>query len=236
MLILALALTGAAAGLALDAIIIELAIPPSDEESADEPRSRPRLHAEAGALVLGDEGAARAWLRRVAVAGVTAGLFALAATRYDGAAQLAAVCAYIGVFIVCAGTDLLAYRVPNVVTYPAIVGALVAGAFVAEAEIGRTVAGGAIAGGVLLVPALFTAGAGMGMGDVKLAAFAGLALGFPNVAPALLAMALLGGLAAALLLVFGIRKRGEPIAYAPFISAGALVALLWRGAAFANLA
>ena len=40
---------------------------------------------------------------------------------------------------------------------------------------------------------------------------------------------------AATLLVSGSRKRGEPIPYAPFISAGALVALLGAGASFTSL-
>jgi len=97
------------------------------------------------------------------------------------------------------------------------------------------IAGGALAGGVLLVPALFTGGVGMGMGDVKLATFSGLALGFVHAVPAMLFMALGGGAAAVVLLATGLRKRGEPIPYAPFISAGAIAALLWQGAAFVDL-
>jgi prepilin signal peptidase PulO-like enzyme (type II secretory pathway) len=48
-------------------------------------------------------------------------------------------------------------------------------------------------------------------------------------------MAFAGGIAAVFLLLSGLRKRGEPIPYAPFISAGALAVLLWQGAAFASL-
>ena len=60
-------------------------------------------------------------------------------------------------------------------------------------------------------------------------------MGFENVVPALVFMALGGGLIAVALLLSGQRKRGEPIPYAPFISAGGLAALLWQGAAFERL-
>jgi leader peptidase (prepilin peptidase)/N-methyltransferase len=104
------------------------------------------------------------------------------------------------------------------------------------ADILEVIAGGALAGGVLFLPAIFTGGVGMGMGDVKLAAFVGLALGFAYTVPALLFMALGGGAVAVVLLVTGLRKRKEPIPYAPFISGGALAALLWQGTAFVALA
>ena len=254
MLSLYLALIGLVVGLALDAIIVRLAVPP-DREEEDAPQTEPQddapgdididtdteervaalasVHAEAGSLVVGAEGSG--WVRRLLVVGATAGLFAAAGALYDGASHLAVITAYICVLLICAATDALSYRVPNVITYPAIIGALVVGAAMPGAAFFEVLAGGALAGGVLLVPALFTGGVGMGMGDVKLAAFIGLALGFAHVVPALVLMALAGGAAATLLLLSGRRKRSEPIPYAPFISLGALAALLWQGAAFVQL-
>jgi leader peptidase (prepilin peptidase)/N-methyltransferase len=155
--------------------------------------------------------------------------------RYDDAGPLALILAYTCVLLMCAGTDLLAYRVPNVITYPAILLALLAGILMPGANWLETVTGGLVAGGILLLPALFTGGVGMGMGDVKLATFAGLAVGLPLVPPALLSMAISGGVVAVLLLVSRRRKRGEPIPYAPFISAGTLLTLLWYGSSFASL-
>ena len=243
MVSLYLAAIGLAVGLALDALIVRLAVPPYDDDDGNPDElpagGMPALapaHGEAGTLVLALDGSRAAWTRRLLVVAATAGLFAAAAARYDDISHLAVVTAYICVLLVCAGTDALSYRVPNVVTYPAIVGALVVGLAMPGADIYEVLAGGALAGGVLLLPALLTGGRGMGMGDVKLVAFAGLALGFANVAPALLFMALGGGLVAAVLLVSGLRSRGEPIPYAPFISAGALATLLWQGAAFVDLA
>jgi len=241
-----LGLIGLAIGFALDAAIVRLAVAAEDEGDepaeglapADRPEAgepRPSVHAEAGSLVLPLEGGEWAWARRLLVVGATAGLFATAGARYDGPAELTLVAAYICVFLVCAGTDLLAYRVPNVVTYPAIILALVAGLAMPDANLAAAVGGGALAGGVLLLPSLFTGGAGMGMGDVKLVAFAGLALGFFHIVAAMVLMSVAGGVVAVLLMLTRIRGRGEPIPYAPFISAGALATLLWQGSAFATL-
>ena len=240
MLILTLAAIGLLVGLALDALVVRLAVAPDDwaepSEEAEQPPAAGHalIHAEAGSMVV-DASPVRIWARRLLIVGATAGLFAATGARYHEVSHLAVLTAYASVLLVCAATDALSFRVPNVVTYPAIVGALVVGATMPGADLLEVAAGGALAGGVLLLPALLTGGVGMGMGDVKLAAFAGLALGFAHVAPALLFMGMGGGGAAALLLLSGRRKRREPIPYAPFISAGALATLLWQGTAFVQL-
>lgn len=231
---LILALIGIPVGLALDALAAHFAAQPDDEDEAPEPSTPAAARgAEAGVLVI--EHGAQAWTRRAVFAAATAALFATAGARFDHPGDLAVVAAYICVLLVCAATDLLCYRVPNAVTYPAIIGALAVGATMSGADTIDVAIGGALAGGVFLVPSIFTGGIGMGMGDVKLAAFVGLALGLEHVAPALLLTALSGGAAALVLLLTGLRKRGEPIPYAPFVSAGGLAALLWQGTAFISL-
>jgi prepilin signal peptidase PulO-like enzyme (type II secretory pathway) len=240
MVALYLALIGLPVGLVLDALIVRLAVTPDDFDDDDEGEEAPAtpaafLQAERGSLVLESESTARTWLRRALVVGTTCGLFAAAALRFDEPGHVALVASYISVLIVCSGTDLLAYRVPNVITYPAMVGALIVGAKMSGANIEEVLAGGGLGAGVLLVPSLLSGGVGMGMGDVKLLAFAGLALGFTHLVPAMLFMALLGGGVAALLLATGLRKRGQPIPYAPFIAAGAIAAMLWQGTAFVTL-
>jgi len=229
------AIIGLVAGVALEALMGRLAWPADHAGQAEDAdvQGATVLAAEAGALVVAAE--ASHWRRRVLVMGVAAGLFAVIPVRYDGVAELAIIAAYVCVLLLCAGTDLISYRVPNVVTYPAIVGAIVVGALMPDADILEVLAGGALTGGVLLVPSLITGGIGMGMGDVKLAAFVGLAVGFTHAAPAMLIMAIGGGAVAVFLLVTGLRKKGEPIPYAPFISAGGLAVLFWQGAAFASL-
>jgi prepilin signal peptidase PulO-like enzyme (type II secretory pathway) len=228
---LLLALIGIPVGLVLDALAVHFASQPDEEDEAHEAApSTAARSSEAGVLVIED--GAQAWLRRLLITGATVALFAAAGTRFDLPGDLAIVTAYVCVLLVCAGTDLMCYRVPNAVTYPAIVIALAVGATMSGASMVDVGIGGALAGGVFLLPALFTGGIGMGMGDVKLAAFVGLALGLEHVAPAMLITALGGGAVALFLLLTGLRKRGEPIPYAPFIAAGGLAALLWQGTAF----
>jgi len=238
MLSLYLALIGVAVGVALEALVAELAVAPRDPDDGDEPEPAPpqrgALSAESGALVLAAEGERGVWLRRLVIVGTTSGLFAAAAARFEPQ-HLALVTAYICVLVVCAATDALSFRVPNVVTYPAILGALVAGAAMPDASIVSVLGGGALAGGLFLLPSLLTGGIGMGMGDVKLAAFAGLALGFPVILPALVVTALAGGAVSLALLVTRVRSRREPIPYAPFIAAGAVAAMLLQGTAFVSL-
>jgi prepilin signal peptidase PulO-like enzyme (type II secretory pathway) len=74
----------------------------------------------------------------------------------------------------------------------------------------------------------------LGLIDIKLAGFAGLALGGPLILPALPMTALASGLVAAYL-ALRLRRRSYPIPYAPFISGGALAVLLWQGSAFVSL-
>jgi prepilin signal peptidase PulO-like enzyme (type II secretory pathway) len=243
MIALLLACIGLPVGLALDRIVLDLAVPADmDEEDVTPNKTKPPkagrrrpAGAEAGSLVIDLDQPARDWVRRLIIVAATVGLFAAAGARYNEPAHLAIVTAYICVLIICAATDLLAFRVPNVITYPAILGAFVIAAAMPDASLPSALAGAGVAGGALLLPSLVTGGLGMGMGDVKLATFVGLALGFTFIVPALLVMALSGGGAAALLLITRARKRGEPIPYAPFIATGALAALLWQGAAFVSL-
>jgi len=245
MIALLLALVGLPTGLALDRIVVRLAVPFDEDEEeegpaprrAKPPKAKPRraAGAETGSLVLDLDAPPRAWARRLLIVSATIGLFAMAGARYDEPVHIAIVAAYICALIVCTATDLLVYRVPNVITYPAIAGALAVAALMPDATVPSALGGAALAGGALLLPALFTGGLGMGMGDVKLATFVGLALGFSFAAPALVVTALTGGIVAVLLMITGARKRGEPIAYAPFIALGAITALLVWGSAFTTL-
>ena len=228
-----LAFIGLPVGLVLDAIARRLAassVSTGMVQVAGGAGTRPASPLGAGSSAL-DEGS-HAWVGRMLIVTVTAALFATAGVRFEGTGHLALVTAYICVLFLCATTDIVSLRVPNVVTYPAMLGAMVVGAAMPGVSMANVLAGGAVAGCLLLLPALVTRGVGVGIGDAKLAAFVGLALGLRNVMPALLLMALFGGAVAALLLLTGARRPNEPIPYAPFITAGALLVLLWRGPVF----
>jgi len=74
---------------------------------------------------------------------------------------------------------------------------------------------------------------GFGYGDVKLMAVGGLFLGWYFVLIAFFFAFIWGGIYASFLLATGRAKRGEYIAFGPFLSAG-IIAALWFGEAFLN--
>lgn len=79
---------------------------------------------------------------------------------------------------------------------------------------------------------ILTRGKGMGWGDVKYVLFLGLALGFPNIAVGLFLSFLLGAVFALFLILLGKKHFGQTIPFGPFLSLGALVALLWGNQLF----
>ncbi len=88
----------------------------------------------------------------------------------------------------------------------------------------RALLGGVAGLALFLVIALVGRGA-MGLGDVKLAGFIGLLVGFPGVFNALLLGVVFGGVAALGAILMG-RGRKSTIAYAPWLSLGAVVTLV----------
>jgi leader peptidase (prepilin peptidase)/N-methyltransferase len=128
--------------------------------------------------------------------------------------------------LICCATDLLAYRVPNIVTMPALAVVLGAAALGAAPALGEALLGAGACGGALLAVALATRG-GLGGGDVKLVVLIGAALGVPA---ALFALA--AGIVAGSTMVIALHatrrlQRSDVFPYAPFLSIAALVTLLW---------
>lgn len=87
-------------------------------------------------------------------------------------------------------------------------------------------AGGVSAFGVFLVIWLL-APAGMGAGDVKLAAYIGLILAIPNALVATFGSFVLGGVVAVGLIVSGLAKRKSLIPFAPFLVVASFVELIY---------
>jgi leader peptidase (prepilin peptidase)/N-methyltransferase len=88
--------------------------------------------------------------------------------------------------------------------------------------------GAAVGFGLLLVINLINP-RGMGMGDVKLAGVEGLFLGFLGIGHVLLGLFLgflLGAVGGLLLIATGLRSRRDHVPFAPFLSGGALLAVL----------
>ena len=98
---------------------------------------------------------------------------------------------------------------------------------------------GALAGGLTLflvdmLVLLLAKKYGFGFGDVKLMAMAGLFLGWQLVAVAFVFAFVSGGAFAAFLLLTRRAKRGDYLAFGPFLAVGCLCALWW-GRAFIGL-
>jgi prepilin signal peptidase PulO-like enzyme (type II secretory pathway) len=81
--------------------------------------------------------------------------------------------------------------------------------------------------GFLLVLNLITKGKGMGVGDVKLAFFMGLFLGYPKVVVAFYVAFIVGALISLVLLILGKIKKKTQIPFGPFLILGILVAWWW---------
>jgi prepilin signal peptidase PulO-like enzyme (type II secretory pathway) len=170
-------------------------------------------------------GAPIGWRSPLVEAGL-AGIFLLIGIRYGiGFAALRA-----GVFasllVLMSVTDLERGLILNVVVLPAAGLALLSIPFTAEHTPLEWLLGGVVGFGVLFALALAVRG-GMGMGDVKLGAFIGLAVGYPEVAFVLLAAFVLGGLVSGAQLLAGRLSRGDRVAFGPYLGLAALLGMLY---------
>lgn len=117
-------------------------------------------------------------------------------------------------------SDLRTRRVPNWLTATSAAFALASAADAPTALLGG---GAATAAGIAM---LLLARGAYGIGDVKAMAVAGATVGLDRVLPLLFWMSMAGGVAVLILAVRARRLRGETMAYAPAIAAGAALALL----------
>ena len=129
--------------------------------------------------------------------------------------------------------DARTRRIPNALTYPltpALLGLMVVAALLngSPGVALRSVLAG-LAGFVFLLILALISPRGMGMGDVKLAAFIGLGLGYLSWAHLILGLFLsflFGGFIGMALLLLRLRSRRDQIPFGPYLALGALVALL----------
>jgi leader peptidase (prepilin peptidase)/N-methyltransferase len=166
----------------------------------------------------------RAW--RVPPAGLAlGGALAFAALLRIGATPAGLLAAgVLAVLAVLAIIDADVRLLPNRIVLPAIAGVLAWQLAFFPERFAEVVLAGVGAAAFLLLPSLFRRGA-MGMGDVKLAALLGAALGAP-VAVALAVGSLAAWPVALVLVVRGASVRGATIPFGPFLAFGAAVVLL----------
>lgn len=160
-----------------------------------------------------------------AAAGVAAGALVVATLVVMGANANGIAWALVQVlWTTLAVIDLEQRRVPNVITAPAAIAMLgLRLAFARDNVIESLVAAAGI-GAVFLLFAVVARG-GFGMGDVKLAALIGLALG--RVAVSAVFVGVLAGSVASLVVFLRTRSRRSTLAYAPYLCAGAAVTTLF---------
>ena len=167
-------------------------------------------------------------MRRVPAAVLTCGLaagaaaFALGAFRGDAPAFGVIVAAA----AVCAASDVATGLVFDAVTLPALAALLLCAACTGHAA--ASIAGALCAAGVLMFIYAVTHGRGIGLGDVKLAACIGAALGLRASLYAIGFAFVAGAAAGVAALALRRIERGAEIRFAPYLAAGTIAAALWQ--------
>jgi len=163
---------------------------------------------------------------------VTALLFGLAGWRFGLTLRTGVSCFYVAVLILVTATDLEHRLIPNRFILPAILFALVAGFIATWMTWKASLLGGAVglvffAVAYVLAAVVYPGKIGLGMGDVTLATFIGLAVGFPGAIVAVVLGVLMGGLVSVLLLVTRRVTLQSALPYGPYLVVGGLVAMFW---------
>lgn len=124
--------------------------------------------------------------------------------------------------------DLKHYIIPDKVLFPVIAITFLYRLFeVLDFRILDYILSGLGAGAFFLFIFLVSGGRWMGFGDVKLAFFMGLFLGYPNILAALFLAFFLGAIIGTGLIVFGGKSLKSKIPFGPFLIAGTFLALFW---------
>ena len=163
-------------------------------------------------------------------------LFACLYSQYGMGAELAVTAFYCCLFIVLMVIDLERGLILNRIVYPAMVAALLISVVFSVFLPGLAIVpgikysaiGGGIGFGLALLIVVLSRG-GMGLGDVKMAALMGFAIGFPLIFFTLILAAIIGGIVAAVLLLAKKKKRKEGIPFAPILSLATIITLLGGG-------
>ena len=165
-------------------------------------------------------------LRVPAVELTTALVFAAAGWLISPWPRLVVTMGFASLLIAIAAIDLEHQVVLNRLVYPALALALAAALLPWPPETLPALGGGAVAFGALFAIAVLLP-RGMGMGDVKLAAFIGLAVGFPLAVPVLLLAFISGGLVGGFLLLTRRAKPGDAVPFGPFLALAGVAGLLF---------
>jgi prepilin signal peptidase PulO-like enzyme (type II secretory pathway) len=152
-------------------------------------------------------------------------LSAAALARHGMSAEGVLAAGLLPVLAALAAVDIRARVLPNRIIGPAVLLVLLWQLAVSTERVPEYLLAGVGAGAFLLLPSLVQPGA-MGMGDVKLAALLGLALGAEVAAALMVGFIAVAPVAVALLVSRRSDPRATAIPFGPFLALGAAVALL----------
>ncbi len=141
-------------------------------------------------------------------------------------------CFFISCLIVIFVYDLKHFIIPDQIVYPAIVGALLFKIIpITRTKVLYNLGGGGIAAGLaagfFLILILTSRGKWMGWGDVKMALFMGLLLGWPNILVALMLAFVTGGIIGLGLILTKKKVFKSQLPFGPFLSAATLISIFW---------
>jgi leader peptidase (prepilin peptidase)/N-methyltransferase len=172
------------------------------------------------------EGTPPSTRRRLAVAALTAGLFAALTFEIGLEARLVPALLLTALIVPASVIDLNHRIIPNAINLPGAFLVFTAASFAQPDRLAEFAVAGA-ACFLFLGIAWFISPAGMGLGDVKMALMIGLAVGHYAFVAMLAAFTASTLLSAGLILRRGTKARKASFPFGPFLAFGAVVALLW---------
>jgi len=165
-------------------------------------------------------------------------IFTLLYLKFGLSAELGISIVYACLMLLIFVIDLEHLLILDIITYPAMILALVFSLFwpgietawfLSAGALGRllTSLAGGIFGLVLMALPFVLYRRGMGMGDVKLGMLVGLMVGYPLAFIAVVMSWIASGLVAGTLLVLKIKGRKDVVPFAPFLATSTLITLFW---------
>lgn len=157
---------------------------------------------------------------------ITALLFVY--TYYQFGFQLEVIVAwcFISILVTITISDLHTKLIPDKIVFTGMALLLMLRIFAHPLPYLDYVIGFFLGGGLFYLVAVVSKG-GMGGGDIKLLAMIGLALGWKLTLITIVLSSVIGLVISGILIVLGIIKRKEPIAFGPFIAIAAMIAYYW---------
>jgi len=158
--------------------------------------------------------------------GTGIGFVMLYSMFHDSFLQLFAYLVIFSALVVIFVADLTYQIIPDSMVFVGIMGVVIRGIDGGGTRV-ENVASGFGAALFFFLLWLVTHGRGMGFGDIKLAGFLGMLLGFPKIVIALYAAFLTGAVGGVILILLRKKSLKSKISFGPFLILGTVTALMW---------